>query len=180
LKLHRATAQDTAILPRVCVDSWQVAYRGTVPDAHLGRAVGILTIGPGRDPDLDVHLTGEISGIYISPESWRRGIGRELVRKAEGLPAVSRSPRYRCVGPAGQFGRQAVLQSDELRPAWDVQDRGLGAPVTALRYRKTMRAGAPPRWAACEARSERAGKVWGSTGFMALAARTPDEGSRSR
>jgi len=37
MKLRRATADDAPALAKVHVDSWQVAYRGIVPDSHLAR-----------------------------------------------------------------------------------------------------------------------------------------------
>ena len=40
-------------------------------------------LGAGRDPDLDVSRTGEIWGIYVSPDYWRRGIGKRLAVEAE-------------------------------------------------------------------------------------------------
>jgi len=47
--------------------------------------VGFLTVGASHDPDLDVNLTGAIWRIYISPDYWRKGIGRRLVEEAERL-----------------------------------------------------------------------------------------------
>jgi GNAT superfamily N-acetyltransferase len=112
MNLRRAQAEDAPRLAKVHVDSWQAAYHGIVPDAYLkgltyqkreavfrralesdeeetylveedGRDIGILTIGPCRDADLDSAAIGEIWGIYISPEHWRHGIGRRLVKEAE-------------------------------------------------------------------------------------------------
>ena len=80
MNIRRATANDAPMLAKVHVDSWQVAYRGIVPDSHLERftyqrreeafrqalaanleetyliedndqAIGILTIGPGQALD---------------------------------------------------------------------------------------------------------------------------------
>ena len=45
--------------------------------------VGFLTLGAARDQDLDASCTGEIWGIYISPEYWRRGMGKRLSEEAE-------------------------------------------------------------------------------------------------
>jgi ribosomal protein S18 acetylase RimI-like enzyme len=49
------------------------------------QVVGFLTLGAARDPHLDVSRTGEIWGIYIWPNHWRKGIGRRLVEEAEKL-----------------------------------------------------------------------------------------------
>lgn len=112
MNFRPAQPLDAPKLAQVHVDSWQVAYKGIVPDAFLrgftyqkrekafrlaleskseetyfieedDRAVGILTIGASRDEDLDPSTCGEIWGIYISPDYWRCGIGRRLVQEAE-------------------------------------------------------------------------------------------------
>lgn len=89
MNLYRAQVKDAPKLAQVHVDSWQVAYKGIVPDTFLqgftyqkreeafrnslaagleetylweinGVAAGILTIGASRDADLDPSITGEI------------------------------------------------------------------------------------------------------------------------
>jgi len=112
MNFRRAQVDDAPALARVHVDSWQVAYRSVIPDSFLqrftyqrreeafrqalaanleetyvieddDRAVGILTIGACRDSDLDASRTGEIWGVYIVPDYWRRGIGTRLVQEGE-------------------------------------------------------------------------------------------------
>jgi len=114
MNLRRAQAKDAPVLAQVHVDSWRAAYQGLVPDSFLkgftykkreqafqralesgeeetyvlegnGDAIGILTVGPSRDEDIDSASIGELWGIYISPRYWRRGIGRMLVQEAERL-----------------------------------------------------------------------------------------------
>ena len=112
LTTRLASKDDAERLAKIHVDSWKVAYRNIVPDSFIERltyekrtqsfsqalenqseetyitesgdqAVGILTIGPNRDDDLDKSLVGEIWGIYLDPAFWRKGIGTKLVREAE-------------------------------------------------------------------------------------------------
>ena len=167
MNIRRATVSDAPALARVHVDSWQVAYRGIVPDSHLERftyqrredafrqaiaanleetyliqdgdhAVGILTIGASRDADLDVNITGEIWGIYITPEYWRRGIGTLLVREAE-----------RILGSRGCRDVVLWVLADNLDARRFYEKMGysadgtckvveLGKPLNAVRYRKMM------------------------------------------
>lgn len=47
-----------------------------VLDEHL---VGILSMGPSRDEDLDPRSTAEVYSIYVLPENWGHGIGRSLM-----------------------------------------------------------------------------------------------------
>lgn len=165
--LRRAQVEDAPILAKVHVDSWQAAYRGIVPDTFLhgftyskreeafqqalaAKAeetylleedeipAAILTVGPSRDDDLDVHLVGELWGIYIAPDYWRRGIGRELVGEAERLL----QDRGYCEivlwvlegnTAARQFYEKMGFTLDGISRTVE-----LGKPLKAVRYRKTL------------------------------------------
>ena len=95
---------------RVHVRSWQVAYRGLLPNEYLdqlrpedraqrydfetrdprkprtivaeeGAAIqGFATTMPSRDADLMDH--GELCALYVDPELWGRGIGVALIKAA--------------------------------------------------------------------------------------------------
>ena len=45
--------------------------------------LGFVTLGACRDPDVDQATTGEIWGIYLGPQHWRKGVGRRLCQSAE-------------------------------------------------------------------------------------------------
>jgi GNAT superfamily N-acetyltransferase len=93
------------------VATWRAAYRGIVPDVFLasmsveehaarwrgrieanlklvfvherdGQIDGWVSVGACRDDD--AKADGEVYALYVAPESWRRGIGRELMAKSEG------------------------------------------------------------------------------------------------
>lgn len=103
-----ATAGDLDAVAEVRVRSWQAAYRGIVPQAYLdamspaaeadrrrgrfptpgqhvaetgGRVVGWAVIGPYRDEHGDAPAPGcgEIGALYVLPQWWGRGVGRELM-----------------------------------------------------------------------------------------------------
>lgn len=105
-----ATISDAIRIAQIHVGTWQVAYRGIVPDSFLGtlsvekraegwkrgieanpklvlvaedrnRIEGWIALGLGRDDD--TKMDGEIYAIYVSPDSWRRGIGRALMERGE-------------------------------------------------------------------------------------------------
>jgi ribosomal protein S18 acetylase RimI-like enzyme len=167
LKIRRAAVDDAPKLAKVHVDSWQVAYRGLVPDSHLQKftyqrreeafrrslaanqeetylledghqPVAILTIGPGRDSDLDISLTGELWGIYIAPDYWRRGIGRKLVQEAE---RMLQARGYREVALWVLEGNSAARRFYEAEGfSLDGVSRmiELGQPLKAVRYRKLL------------------------------------------
>jgi ribosomal protein S18 acetylase RimI-like enzyme len=107
-RVRRATAGDAAEIAFVHVRSWQVAYRGHMPDEYLDgldvqkranmwceltqdadkiifvaedkerKIVGFSALGPSRDADANPK-TAEILAIYVDPEQWRKRIGRALL-----------------------------------------------------------------------------------------------------
>ena len=102
--LRRAEPGDEDAVARVHVRSWQVAYRGLLPDDYLDRLApadraarytfaeagprsprttvavgedgicGFATTGPSRDDDKSG--AGELYAIYVHPDWWNRGVGR--------------------------------------------------------------------------------------------------------
>ncbi|HEY5553092.1 MAG TPA: GNAT family N-acetyltransferase [Opitutaceae bacterium] len=105
-----ATPVDAGRIGEIHVVTWRAAYRGIVPDAfleslsvgkraagwrrgieadpqlvlvseHEGKIDGWVAIGTGRDDDTKTE--GEVYALYVAPESWRQGIGRALMEKAE-------------------------------------------------------------------------------------------------
>ena len=111
IQVRDATEDDSPGIGVVHVRSWQVAYRGLVPDRILdglsvdgaernwrrlvsergswtlvagspGEVEGFCAVSmPGRDVDANQH-TAEIAAIYVDPERWRRGVGRALLDEA--------------------------------------------------------------------------------------------------
>lgn len=167
MEIRRARVNDASALARVHVDSWHAAYRGLVPDSFLqsfsyqirterfqqslaagaeetylveesGTVIGFLTLGMCRDSDLDVEHTGEIWGIYIAPDHWRKGIGKRLAEEAESILK-------------GRGYQEAVLwvlegnqQARRFYEAMGFSTDGafknvnLGTPLKAVRYRKAL------------------------------------------
>jgi ribosomal protein S18 acetylase RimI-like enzyme len=167
VRIRRAKPEDASILAKVHVDSWQVAYQGIVPDTFLQGftyarrekafrealianseetylaedsqgAVGILTIGPCRDTDLDMELTGELWGIYLSPDYWRRGIGTYLASEAErllklrGYTAIVLWVLEANVAARRFYEALGFVVDGQLKTVV------LGEPLLAVRYRKSL------------------------------------------
>jgi RimJ/RimL family protein N-acetyltransferase len=110
-RVRTATVEDAAGIAFVHVRSWQVAYRGQMPDEFLdeldvekratmwraltqdpdkivfvaedseANIVGFCAAGPSRDPDADAN-TAEVGAIYVHPKKWQKGIGRALLSAA--------------------------------------------------------------------------------------------------
>ncbi len=162
--------EDAQGIATVNVRSWQVAYRGLVPQDFLDgldsaqsclrwertlssqsgrdrtvvaedatRIVGFAHVCPSRD-DATAGTVGELASIYVLPEAWGRGFGRELVSgpfnpdrggvcRSDGLGAGGQPPgapvlrggwvvRRRCrktVRPWLRPARGALLAHTDLR-----------------------------------------------------------------
>jgi ribosomal protein S18 acetylase RimI-like enzyme len=111
--IRKATIDDAFGIALVHVRSWQVAYRGHMPDDFLDgldvekrmnmwreliqdpekiilisedterNIVGFSALGSSRDPDASPN-TAEVSAIYVHPEKWEKGIGRALLSASLG------------------------------------------------------------------------------------------------
>src|SRR5215469_2498281 len=96
--LRLAEPPDVIAVARVHVRSWQVAYRGLMPDEYLDRLSpeeraakytfgsldpsqpttivaaetgvirGFATVAPARDPDVPRY--GELFALYVDPDWW--------------------------------------------------------------------------------------------------------------
>jgi ribosomal protein S18 acetylase RimI-like enzyme len=112
LTLRSARPEDAADVAAVHVRSWQVAYRGLLPDDYLAGLrpedrmdrytfgstdpdapwttvavdndliCGFATTGPCRDGDADAGATGELFALYVDPGMWGVGVGRRLMEEA--------------------------------------------------------------------------------------------------
>ena len=106
-----ARVEDALAIATVQVAGWRTAYRGLMPDAlldgldveakarawrrtfessdsqilvvdHSGDVVGFVLATDARDDDLSTHGVGEIGAMYVTPQRWRRGHGRDLLHGA--------------------------------------------------------------------------------------------------
>jgi ribosomal protein S18 acetylase RimI-like enzyme len=170
LSIRRATPDDAAALARVHIDSWRVAYRGLVPDSRLdgldygrraarfrdeleegpaetyvveqsGCILGFLTLDGCRDPDVDAQATGEIWGIYLAPQYWRRGAGTLLCRHAEQILASRGYGEIKLWVLAGNSAARRFYEAMGFQPDGASKLLDLGAPLVAKRYSKRREAG---------------------------------------
>jgi ribosomal protein S18 acetylase RimI-like enzyme len=113
MNIRKAEMKDAQQLAHLHIASWKRAYRGIVSDDILnnldetrraaafeksfeikfgetylieenGSIRGFTTFGNCRDNDRDEN-TGEIWGVYISPDHWRMGYGSKLTAYAESV-----------------------------------------------------------------------------------------------
>jgi ribosomal protein S18 acetylase RimI-like enzyme len=109
VEVRRAVPEDAAPIAAVHVGTWQVAYRGLMPDAVLdglsvaqrermwrqaltaeeslavyvavedGPVVGFCAVAAPSRDHEADDGVAEISAVYVDPGVWRRGVGRALM-----------------------------------------------------------------------------------------------------
>ncbi len=100
--IRPGTPADAEAVARVHVGTWQTAYAHVFPPERLaelsverrarqwrewpplvaemdGVIVGFVSVGASRDDD----AAGELFAIYVDPEHWGTGVGRELIAAGE-------------------------------------------------------------------------------------------------
>jgi ribosomal protein S18 acetylase RimI-like enzyme len=108
-----------------------------------GALLGFLTLGGCRDADVDRETTGEIWGIYLAPQHWRKGVGTLLCRHGE------RTLKARAYRSATLWVFAGNDQARRFYEAMGFQADGAsrtlnpGALLEAIRYRKEL-GGAKP------------------------------------
>jgi ribosomal protein S18 acetylase RimI-like enzyme len=172
MMIRAATPDDATDLAKLHVDSWRAAYAGLVPADHLRKLDyekrsarfregligkteetyvfdgpagihGFVSLGACRDDDVDCTQVGEIWGIYLAPQHWRKGVGSTLCRHAEDL---LRSRNYcECVLWVFDGNSQARRFYEAMGFRTDGASKMLnpGAPLKAVRYRKALRSAEP-------------------------------------
>lgn len=106
MTIRTARPEDANAIATIHVRAWQAAYQGIVPRVYLSglsidqreqawrqrlergvatvllaededRVVGWISAGTSRDVDAGA-ATGELYALYVAPEHWRHGVGRQL------------------------------------------------------------------------------------------------------
>jgi ribosomal protein S18 acetylase RimI-like enzyme len=160
--IRTARLDDAADLARVHVRSWQTAYRGLVHQAYLDsmsvesridgwnrilnrgtrvllaeedvEVVGFCSLGPA-----DHDGWGEIYSIYVAPEHWGVGLGRELLVAGEAALTESGLERALLWVLDGNtrarkfYERQGWLLGKPIR----IENIG-GSDLTEVRYEKSL------------------------------------------
>jgi ribosomal protein S18 acetylase RimI-like enzyme len=174
IRLHRAVPVDAAGIASVHVRTWQRAYRGLVPAEFLAglsvdrradwwrreiestppdrapwvasddsHVVGFVSVGPSRDDGAGPHV-GELYAIYVDPDCWDRGVGRELLRHAErDLAAAGYDDATLWVLTANERGRRFYEAGGWVADGATQTASLGGADLEEVRYRLDFRRGLP-------------------------------------
>jgi len=184
--IRPATPNDAPAIAAIHVRAWQVAYEGMLPSEFLaglsvrqrtdfwhreliggrslilvaereGSVVGWISAGAGRDPD--VENTSEVYAVYVAPDCWRHGFGRQLMDAIEEHPSSRREITLWVLDQnqrAIDFYRKMGYEFDGAKRS----DQIAGVTITEKRLRKKMPNKAPePTPGAVTSRAEMASKM---------------------
>jgi GNAT superfamily N-acetyltransferase len=174
MTVRSATPRDATAIASIHVESWRVAYRGQLPDDVLddlsvdrraelwsgvisangpanavllsergGVVEGFAHVCEARDSDAGPGV-GEVSAIYLRPQAWGQGLGRELMAAALArlreagsrwatLWVLSTNDRARRFYEVGGWQVDGTERTEHIG----------GAPVAEVRYRRELRTDTP-------------------------------------
>ena len=110
MRIRTALPADVDALAETAISAWRAGFRGIVPERIdprrawrpdrieqrlrgvddgseilaaevAGQVRGMALLGPSRDAEAR-PAEGEIVALYVHPDHWRQGIGRELVARS--------------------------------------------------------------------------------------------------
>jgi RimJ/RimL family protein N-acetyltransferase len=104
-----------------------------------GRLAGFADVGRSRDDDADSDRVGEVRAIYLAPDAWGKGLGRELMAAAlthlaklaygqVTLWVLDTNARARSFYEAAGFRPDGAVKVDD----------SLGFSLREVRYRRTL------------------------------------------
>ncbi len=110
-----------------------------------GEVVGFADTGPCRDDDFDSELVGELYAIYLDPDHWRRGLGRQLMRRALVRLAADGFGLATLWVLADNHGARRFYQATGWRPDGATQPQRFGeVELTEVRYVVELAAAGAP------------------------------------
>jgi ribosomal protein S18 acetylase RimI-like enzyme len=113
---------------------------GVIAAVAGGRGIiGFASFGPARDHDTDPQRTGEVFAIYVDPEAWGTGAGRELMADAVAeLARLGYDDAILWVLDTNDRARRFYLLAGWAEDATSKSDSSRGFDITEVRYRKPL------------------------------------------
>jgi GNAT superfamily N-acetyltransferase len=107
--------------------------------ADGGGITGFASYGPSRDPDTDPRLTGEVFAIYVDPDAWGTGTGRELMAGAAGeLARLGYTNAILWVLDTNDRARRFYALAGWAEDGAVKTDGSRGFDITEVRYRTML------------------------------------------
>lgn len=102
--------------------------------------VGFAGYGPSRDADADPGRTGQLATIYLLPQVWGTGTGRELMAAAvDGLTALGYADATLWVLDSNDRARRFYAKAGWAEDGATRVDDSLGITLNEVRYRLRLR-----------------------------------------
>jgi GNAT superfamily N-acetyltransferase len=122
------------------LDRTDPARGGVLVAEDDARLVGFASYGPSRDDDAGPGPTGEVFAIYLLPEAWGHGTGRQLMDAAvAGLTAAGYERAALWVLDGNARARRFYQAAGWTADGAVKQDDRWGFPLTETRYRRSLR-----------------------------------------
>ena len=110
-----------------------------VADSGAG-VIGFAGYGPSRDADADPGRTGQLATIYLLPQAWGTGTGRELMAAAVGgLAALGYAEATLWVLDSNDRARRFYAKAGWAEDGVTQVDDSLGITLNEVRYRLRLR-----------------------------------------
>lgn len=165
--IRHAIVSDARAIAKIHVSSWQVIYRGHIPDNVLddlsidereklwksllennaciivlednNNLVGFVSCCLSRDEDADPVTVAEISVIYLNPDKWRKGFGKMLCDAAiDELRKSGYAEVTLWVLEKNQQARQFYEKMGFISSSEIKMDQRDGYTLREIRYRKIL------------------------------------------
>jgi GNAT superfamily N-acetyltransferase len=167
--IRTAQVSDAAAIGLIHVRSWQTAYQGLMPQAYLndldpvrraahwasrlgdaprpghavlvadvdGTVTGFASLGPSRDDD--AHGAAELYAIYLLPDCYGQGLGRDLMTAS--LQTAHRAGFTEAtlwVLDTNERARRFYAAEGWTLDTMTRQDDSHGFPIDEVRYRRCL------------------------------------------
>jgi ribosomal protein S18 acetylase RimI-like enzyme len=112
--------------------------RGVVAAVADEIICGFALFGPTRDQDEDAQRTGEVSAIYLLPETWSRGLGRLMMAEAVRQLAAGYAQATLWVLDSNDRARRFYARNGWAQDGAEKVDDSMGFPLSEVRYRRPL------------------------------------------
>ncbi len=166
-EIRYANTGDAGTLGRILLRSWRAAYKGIVPGSVLngmtpektgdrlresflqgfegaalifadGEAAGLMCFGGCRDEDMDGSV-GEIWGMYLLPEYWKKGIGSYFMDWALGELKARRYEKAVLWVLSDNLNARRFYEKRGFRHDGTVKRVTIGRELEECRYEKRLK-----------------------------------------
>lgn len=105
-----------------------------------GQVLGFVSYGPTHDHDADPQQIGQIYAIYLMPDGWGKGTGRQLMTAAlERMTEAGFNQATLWVLDSNVRARRFYEAGGWSADGSVVQDDSRGFPLTEVRYQRALR-----------------------------------------